>query len=391
MRSGGLFSCPCRQQAGRLRKDNRETIVNTLRLLTIAVLAFAVSGVFGQVPVNHSLEQAAQMLDRSSRELAKISRLQLPEDVHCDLKGASSYKSPEALDSPQELVFDGKTRDQGIFVALEETLTINLNLVARRRITYLQVVYSGTWDEPGIPEIAIYAVSTQGDTVQVGLLPALVDEPEKMPVVQQARWLEDTGRAGHEWTRLRLVIPSLPPELGVAEIRMEAYDAALRRIATASHTLAKQPEQITVGILSQLAIALRVRRAKEQKKQRIEQIVSEYSRLISDLSGVQMSLKTAPPEDRDEPGTLKVRLQNSSDQPLLSAAIRLQLPPGCRAAPARLQVEEVAPGETVYLPVKLWMTDPSQALDAYLVGAWDDQPFFLIARSGGADEAASEQ
>ncbi|MFP3904690.1 MAG: hypothetical protein ACLFWB_10660, partial [Armatimonadota bacterium] len=183
----------------------------------------------------------------------------------------------------------------------------------------------------------------------------------------------------------------LPPKLGVTEIRMEAYDAALRRIATASHTLSKQPEQITTGIISQLAIALRVRRAKEQKKERIERIVSEYSALISDLSGVQMSLKTAPPEDRDEPGTLKVRLQNSSDQPLLSAAIRLQLPPGCRAAPARLQLEEVAAGETVSLPVKLWLTDPSQALEAYLVGAWDDQPFFLIARNDGADEGASDQ
>ncbi|MFO7946955.1 MAG: hypothetical protein R6V19_09075 [Armatimonadota bacterium] len=365
--------------------------MNILRLLTIAVLAFAACGASGQVPVNHSLEQAAQMLDCSSRELAKISRLQLPEDVHCDIQGASSYKSPRALDSPGDLLFDGKTTDQGIFAAPQETLTINLNLVARRKITYLQVLYSGRWDEPGVPEIPIFAVSTQGDTVQVGLLPALVDEPEKMPVVQQAKWLEDTGRAGHEWTRLRLVIPSLPPELGVAEIRMEAYDAALRRIATASHTLAKQPEQITAGIISQLAIALRVRRAREQKKRRIERIVSEYSALVSDLSGVQMILETAPADDEDEAGELTITLQNTSEQPLLSAAIRLQLPPGCRAAPARLQVEEVAPGETVCLPVKLWLTDPGQSPGAYLVGAWDDQPFFLIARSGGADKAASEQ
>ncbi|MFP3905348.1 MAG: hypothetical protein ACLFWB_13975, partial [Armatimonadota bacterium] len=164
--------------------------MNILRLPIIVALAVLACGAPGQIRVDPVLEQAANMLDRSSRELAKTSRLQLPEDISCDIQGASSYKSPRTLESPVDLLFDGTVTDQGIFVAPEDALTINLNLVARRKISYFQVVYSGSWDEPGIPEIALSAVSTQGDTVQVGLLPALVDEPEKMPVVQQARWLE---------------------------------------------------------------------------------------------------------------------------------------------------------------------------------------------------------
>lgn len=385
------FLTPGRAQQAQLRNSLCDPIVNR-RFAVILTILTVTAAVFGQTAEKTPKQEAATILERSSRKLASIARLQVPEDLLWDIHGPAQYQSPRDLEDPTKLLFDESTTGEGIYPTGPEPLTVTLNFVARRAIKSMQVLYDGDWPTQGIPTIPIYAVSTRGDTVRVGLLPQMPQEPGKRPVVQQAQWLEETGRAGHEWTRLRIIFPPELSGLGITEIRIHAHDGALRRIAVAANDLSKNPELICTGILSQLAIALRVRRAKKPKKTQIEEVVAEYSDLIAHLSGVSMDLEMTHTGRGDEPGQMEVKLQNTSDQSLIAPAIRLQLPPGWRAAPARLQLEEVEAGQTVLRTVTLWSNGkPGQAPEAYLVGAWNEEPFFLISRCVRADGAVEEQ
>jgi len=214
----------------------------------------------------------------------------------------------------------------------------------------------------------------------VGRLPAISQQPAREPFVQQVNFADDTESAGQEWRRLSLAIPQLPPGLGLVEMRVIGYDAGLRRIAGTARQIAQQPESISPGVLSQIAASLRARRLGGDKKASQTEAVERLSALISQLSGISVELSVPKALDSDQSVAAQLNIHNESQHILEQAVVRLRLPPGWRAAPARLVIEQLPGGESILLPVTVYPAAGSdRELSAYLYGAYNGQPLFVLA------------
>ena len=333
----------------------------------------------------------AEMIAEISREMGKIAGLDPATDIACDIKGSARYLSDEPLARPQQLLFDKLLTGQGIFLEPGEPLTIKLEFPTGHRIQCIQLLYAGQWQDPGVPEVTIAAIGKGGTATEVGRLPAITQQPAHHPFVQQVNFADDTESAGQEWRRLVLAIPQLPTGLGLVEMRIIGYDAGLRRIAGAAHQIAQQPENISPGVLSQIAASLRARRLRGDKKASQTEAVERLSALISQLSGISVELSVPKALDSDQSVAAHVNIHNESQHILDQAVVKLQLPPGWRAAPARLVINQLAGGESILLPVTVYPAPGSEReLSAYLYGAYNGEPLFVLAviRTDGTEEKA---
>ncbi len=322
----------------------------------------------------------ADIIAEISREMAKMARLDPAADIACDIKGSARYLSDEPLDRPQQLLFDKVLTGQGIFLEPGEPLIITLEFPTRHRIQCIQLLYAGQWQDPGVPEVAIAAIGKAGTATEVGRLPAISQQPAREPFIQQVNFADDTESAGQEWRRLSLAIPQLPTGLGLVEMRVIGYDAGLRRIAGTAHQIAQQPENISPGMLSQIAASLRARRLRGDKQASQTKAVARLSALISRLSGISVELSVPKALDSDQSVAAQLNIHNESQHILEQAVVRLRLPPGWRAAPARLVIEQLPGGESILLPVTVYPAAGSdRELSAYLYGAYNGQPLFVLA------------
>jgi len=332
-----------------------------------------------------------EVIAEISREMAKMARLDPAADIACDIKGSARYLSDEPLGRPQQLLFDKVLTGQGIFLEPGEPLTIKLEFPTRHRIQCIQLLYAGQWQDPGVPEVTIAAIGKGGTATEVGRLPAITQQPAHEPFVQQVNFRDDTGSTGQEWRRLSLAIPQLPTGLGLVEMRVIGYDAGLRRIAGTAHQIAQQPENISPGVLSQIAASLRARRLRGDKKASQTEAVERLSALISQLSGISVELSVPKALDSDQSVAASIDVHNDSQHILEQAVVKLRLPPGWRAAPARLVIEQLGGGESIFLPVTIYPAAGSEReLSAYLYGAYNGEPLFVLAvtRMDGAEEKA---
>jgi len=352
-------------------------------LTVICCLAAAAdSGQQGQPSDPAQLQQLAPagIIAHISREMAKMARLDPAGDIACDIEGSARYLSDQPLGRPQQLLFDKLLTGQGIFLEAGRPLTINLQFPTRHRLQSLQLLYAGQWQQPGVPEVTITALDRGDTAAEVGRLPAITWQPAHQPFVQQLNFADDPESEEPGWRRLSLVIEQLPAGLGIVEMRVIGYDAGLRRIAGVAHQLAQQPDAISPGVLSQIAASLHSRRLGEGKKASQTEAVEQLTALISQLSGISVELRVAKTLDSDEAVAAQVKITNESPHGLQQAVVKLRLPPGWRAAPARLVIEQLGGGESTFLPVTIYPAAGSEReLSAYMYGIYDGQPLFVLA------------
>ncbi len=322
-----------------------------------------------------------EILAEVGRTLARLAKLDPGTDIACDIEGPARYLSDVPLERPQEMLFDRALAGQGIFLQDGSALTIKLEFPSRQRIRTIQLLYVGEWATPGVPEVAVVVSRKRGEAIDAGALPAITQPPQRAPYIQQFNFPDGAGSDAGGWRRVALTIAGLPPGLGLVEMRVIGYDAGLRRIAETINEVSGIPEAITAGNVSQIAATVRSRRLAAEKRSVQAEVVERLSALVSRLTGVSVELIIpANTAGSEKPVVAQIAVHNGSERPVEQAIVKLRLPPGWRAAPARVEVEELPGGESVYLPVTFYPVAGSEQLPTgYLYGAHDGEPLFLTA------------
>ena len=323
----------------------------------------------------------AETLAEVGRALARLAKLDPGADIACDIEGAARYLSDVPLERPQEMLFDRALAGQGIFLQDGSALTIKLEFPSAQRIQTIQLLYVGEWAAPGVPEVAVVASRKRAETTQLGAFPAITQQPPRAPYIQQFNFPNDAPSGNSSWRRLALSIPSLPPALGLVEMRVIGHDTGLRRIAATVNQVSGIPEAITAGNVSQIAAAVRSRRLAAEKKSVQAEIVERLSALVSRLTAISVELvMPANTAGSEQSVVAQIVVHNGSERLVEQAIVKLRLPPGWRAAPARIEIETLPAGQSVYLPVTFYPVADSDELPAgYLYGAHDGEPLFLTA------------
>ena len=334
----------------------------------------------------------ARVFSTISRHLISMARLDPATDIACDIEGQSRYVSVEALEWPQQLLFDGAVSDdQGIFTQAGEPLGIRLPFRTGQHVQCIQLVYAGVWRAPGIPEVPIVLQTPAGESHPVGALPPISTPPPSQPYTQQIVFPEDITDGQTDWRRLLLTISGLPDSLGLVEVRVIGYAATLRSLAGVAHQLAAQPEIGDVGTLSQIAAAVRARRLAGEKSDLQHQILRQLTAIITDISQVSVMLKILPERADADAFDAQIEVRNSSPHALEQAVVRLQVPAGWGVAQARMVIEPLTAGESIFLPVTVHpVQDSQQELSAYMYGAHNDEPLFLLAVLDDRDETSEK-
>ncbi len=349
--------------------------------LFVIVSRWMSAGADGLAKAEVAEASPAQILAEVGSTLARLAKLDPGTDIACDIEGPAHYLSDVPLDRPQQMLFDRALTEQGIFLQDGSPLTIKLEFPSPHCIQTIQLLYVGEWTAPGVPEVPVGASLKRAETTQLGALPAIAQPPPGAPYLQQLNFPNDAQSEKSSWRRLTLSIPSLPPGLGLVEMRVIGYDAGLRRIAATVNQVAGIPEAITAGNVSQIAAAVRSRRLAAEKRNVQAETVERLSALVSRLTAVSIELVIPANSAAAEQSLVaQIAIHNGSERPVEQAIVKLTLPPGWRAAPARIEVEVLPGGQSACLPVTFYPLAGSDQLPAgYLYGAHDGQPLFLMA------------
>jgi hypothetical protein len=321
----------------------------------------------------------AATLEQVGQAMTRLSRLDPACDVRCSIQGASRYLSDKDLPQPEALLFDKKTTGQGIFAAPETPITIDLEFVSRQRMQCIQLLYAGKWGASGIPGVAVASIEKDNELEVVGTMAAISTEPAEQPVIQQINFPNGNGNKAGQWRKLQLTIAGLPAEFGIVELRLIGYDEGVRGIGTALNQIARDPAAISVGNVSNIAVAVRSRRLAPAKRAAQLEAVHSLSRVISLLSGVFLELLIDTPAEGEEPAVGRFRIDNSSQKTLDRSILKLRLPAGWRAAPARHEVGEIIAGQCFFIPTSIYPAQTDELPTACLYGGYNGEPLFLMA------------
>jgi hypothetical protein len=325
----------------------------------------------------------AETLVELGQAITRLSRLDPAADITCTVAGATRYAADPPLEQPQSLLFDKQTSGQGVFGAPDTPLIIAMEFVSRQRIQCIQLLYAGQWAAPGLPAVRVEVTEDGTEARLVGTMPAMSAEPAARPIIQQVNFPDGNGNRDGQWRRVRLSIPGLPPELGLVEIRVIGYDEGLRGIGTGLNQIARDPAAISVGNISNIAVAVRSRRLSASKSIEQHEAVHRLSRVISLLSGVYFELLIDTPAQGEQPAEGRLRIDNASNKPLDASIIKLRLPPGWRAAPAKHDLSPVAAGQCIFLPTSIYPANTEELPTVCLYGGYDGEPLFLMADTVG--------
>jgi hypothetical protein len=329
-----------------------------------------------------------QILEQIGRQLGQMARLDSTIDIACDIDGPARYVSADLLQRPQEILFDGVVSGQGIFTDGGEPLSIRLTFATGQRIQCVQLTYSGVWSEPGIPQVPVLLHTPAGDSRQVGVIPPIATPTPTGLYTQQIVFSEDAQQEESGWRRLLLTINDLPASLGLVEVRVIGHDAALRSLATVANQLARQPELAGPGMLSQMAAAVRARRVAGEKRHLRHELLHSLSALIGEMSEMSVTLYIPAGDNSTDTIEARIEVSNCSPHPLEQAVVRLEVPAGWGVAPARMVVDTLPAGESIFLGATLHPGDASQQqLFAYMYGAHNGEPLFLLAEVKAEDDA----
>jgi len=157
------------------------------------------------------------------------------------------------------------------------------------------------------------------------------------------------------------------------------YDEGLRGIGTGLNQIARDPAAISVGNISNIAVAVRSRRLSASKSVEQHEAVHRLSRVISLLSGVYFELLIDTPAQGEQPAEGRLRIDNASNKPLDAS-----ITPGWRAAPAKHDLSPVAAGQCIFLPTSIYPANTEELPTVCLYGGYDGEPLFLMADTVGA-------
>lgn len=336
------------------------------------------------VPADTDGENVASRLKMIAGRLSQLSQLDLTNDVEWTTEGPACYLSDSDLAHPERVLYDGQLAGQGLFLIPGEPFTVKMTFASYQRIQSVQVLYAGEWDAAGIPEVGVIGVLSGGESQQIGILSGIAEPPQRQPIVQQLNFAATPAGKDNDWRRIYLEFKDVPPRMGLVEVRVVGFDRDVKNIARALHSLSQTPEDITSGSLSSVAAMTRARRVPGAKSAMKDEVVAELSAMVTELSGLHLEIEFGEQDaSGDEPSlAAKIGVRNDSDIGLEWSMVKLELPPGWRAAPSRFTVEELAPHEGIFLPLTFWPgPDTRQTPSAYLYGAYNGQPIFVMTPS----------
>lgn len=261
---------------------------------------------------------------------------------------------------------DGWSSDQGlIFQPAPEPLSIKLDLNSPHRLQWLRLHY-GCSDAFDIPVATVEGQDRDGNWVSLGKV---------APSAATTAPLLDI-KADGEYQFVRLTWPALTKKLWLKEIEVHGEDAALLRAAERFTTLAQEPSRAQLGLVGQLAIALRVRRMLGHDKTLQERALTYLSDFTSTATGLFVSLEVAPDAPVSGPASAQLTVTNRGDQTLREGSLKLKLPPGWSAAPTKLDVD-LPPHQTVRLPVTLVRPGDDAHLTLLITGSVGPDAIFM--------------
>jgi hypothetical protein len=264
---------------------------------------------------------------------------------------------------------DGWTTNQGLVWEAGEALTVNLDLNSLHRLQGLRVWY-GLGEGHEAPAATLEGRDREGEWCKLGTL-AVGSSGEAAPILD----ITDEG----EYQLLRLVYPALGKRLWIKEIAVRGRDAALMRAAQRFRTLAAEEDFDDFGVVSQLAIALRVRRMLGHDKALQEQALTHLSDFCSVAGGVEVAVEL--PEEAPAVGSVEAQLvlMNRGTEAWREGAVKLKLPPGWSAAPGKVELT-LAAGQTARRPLTLVRAAGGGRLTLLTTGLVGGRSLFMSAQ-----------
>mgnify|MGYP005836263191 CR=1 FL=1 len=269
---------------------------------------------------------------------------------------------------PERVLCDGWVAYQGLVWPAGEPVEITLDLNSPQRLQSVQVHYG--WGETyGAPACAIEGRDAEGNWHPLAALSELAnggaDHSSRTAI-----------EATEEYQFIRLRYPALTRNLWLQEIALSGLDGAMLRAAERFELLAANPNPDDFGVVSQLALALRVRRMLGHDRTLQERALQALTAFCSLGSGVEVSVQVPEvmPADVATPAWLVVT--NRSHEAFREGSIKLRLPPGWRAAPSKFDLTVYA-GKTVKQPLDLFAPPGPAQLSLLVTGVVGPSPIFL--------------
>ncbi|MCE5240892.1 NEW3 domain-containing protein [bacterium] len=355
------------------------SFVQAMDLVADAPVAATVSGKCLAVPVRLAPGEATALLVLPTERYCQRALLDAAEA----LQQATPLTSEEVSVQPSRpgevlaggspagvraatILCDGWTTDQGLLFAPGEPLTLSLDLNAPHRLQWLRM-HTGAGEGCAAPEAVVEGVDREGTWHKLATLPA-VGRAGELPAPIA---IKDEG----EYQRLRLVYPELRQRLWLTEIEVAGQDAALTRAADRFRSLAASGCR-DFGVISQLAMVLRVRRMLGHDRTLQERALTALADFCRATSGVAAAVEVPAGAPRSGPAKAQLVVANRGAQPLKEGSVKLKLPPGWSAAPGKFAVN-LGPGEAVRLPVTLSRPPEGGRLTLLVTGVVDGTPLFM--------------
>lgn len=336
----------------------------------------------GQVVIALSLEPGeSTALTVLTRE--KQLRADLQEAARCLREAAALDPTAEVTYQPSRpgkllqgdtpaavradsVLCDGWANYQGLIWPAGEALSLRVDLNSPHQLTWLRLHY-GSGEAYELPEATLEGGDRDGNWTVLGKVPAgTASSPAPL--------LELPAPA--EYQLLRLTCQPLQKMLWLKELQFGARDAALERASDRFVALSQQAEREGLGLASQLTIALRVRRMLGHDKTLQERALSSLADFTGTVTGLFVSVQYPAGAPAAGPVKAQVVVANRGTAPLREGSVKLKLPPGWSAAPAKFDLD-LPPGQTVRLPVELQRAAEGGHLTLLVTGSMGSDAIFM--------------
>lgn len=322
----------------------------------------------------YSVLPPGKELQADLRQAAELLRQAAPLDMTEEASYTSNRPAQFIQDGqprtarPERVLCDGWTAYQGLIWPAGEPVQITLDLNSPHRLEALRVSY-GRGAAYAVPECTVEGRDKESQWQKLAGLPA--PAAQQNPAVSRA----DLGGPG-EYQFVRLSYPALTKPLWVQEITFSGQDGALLRAADRFDLLAQNPRREDFGLVSQLALALRVRRMLGHDRTLQERCLQTLSAFESVASGVQVRLELGGPLLAGVATPAYLVATNHAAVAFREGSFKLRLPPGWRAAPSKLDLA-VPAGQTVRNELALIPVAGTETVSLLGTGVVGEQPLFL--------------
>jgi hypothetical protein len=271
---------------------------------------------------------------------------------------------------PELVLFDEISDQQGLAWAAGEPLALKIDLNSPHRLQEIRVIYGAG---PGLetPAMVLEGADREGNYRELATLP----EPAPAGPGRAVARLPLKLDSEHQLLRLRT--PPLTAGLVLREIEIVGLEGAMLRAAERFETLAPRAGPADAGLVSQLAIALRVRRMLGHDRTLQERALGHLADFCTLASGLAINLQVPAEPVCGLPVAATLVMHNGGPLPVREVSVKLKLSPGWRAAPSKADLAELKPGQTQRLPVTLFAPPGLDRLTLLTTGVVGGQSLFL--------------